>query len=277
VASATANPGEIVSVKISVSNCVDAKSVRIVPTYDSSVLEIVSGNWLVNGILSDNWSETFGDALITFTQNTSINTDIFELTFRVKDTAQGGAVANVGCQIVIKTMDGKEEKAVQTVVNSGTITVAGGKTGVCVSGTVTSYITTGDVTIKLYPAGSATASYTATVSAGNNTPAAYVIEDVEPGAYTMEVSKDKHATRTYSVTVGTADVTLDAKICPKGDISQDGKVNAKDYKLILQHVNKSKFLTDYALECAKINNDANVNAKDMKLMLQHINKSKPLF
>jgi hypothetical protein len=132
-------------------------------------------------------------------------------------------------------------------------------------------------TIKLYPAGSATASYTATVSAGNNTPAAYVIEDVEPGAYTMEVSKDKHATRTYSVTVGTADVTLDAKICPKGDISQDGKVNAKDYKLILQHVNKSKFLTDYALECAKINNDANVNAKDMKLMLQHINKSKPLF
>jgi hypothetical protein len=67
------------------------------------------------------------------------------------------------------------------------------------------------------------------------------------------------------------------KICPKGDTSGDGQVNAKDYKLILQHINKSNSLIGYALDCANVNGDTNVNAKDMKLILQHINKSKPLF
>ena len=149
--------------------------------------------------------------------------------------------------------------------------------GVTVSGKVTSYITTGTVTIKLYASGSSTASYTTTVSAANGTATAFSLNNVAAGTYTMEVSKDKHATRTYTITVGSSNVTQDAQICPKGDLNGDGAVNAKDYKLMLQHINKSKSLTGYALECANVNGDANVNAKDMKLILQHVNKSKPLF
>ena len=149
--------------------------------------------------------------------------------------------------------------------------------GVTVSGKVTSYITTGTVTIKLFKSGSSTAAYTATVSAASGTATAFSLNNVAAGTYTMEVSKDKHATRTYTITVGSSNVTQDAKICPIGDLNADGQVNAKDYKLILQHINKSKPLTGYALECANINGDANVNAKDMKLILQHVNKSKPLF
>ena len=149
--------------------------------------------------------------------------------------------------------------------------------GVTVSGKVTSYITTGTVTIKLYKSGSSTASYTTTVSAASGTATAFSLNNVAAGTYTMEVSKDKHATRTYTITVGSSNVTQDAQICPKGDLNGDGAVNAKDYKLILQHINKSKSLTGYALECANVNGDANVNAKDMKLILQHVNKSKPLF
>jgi hypothetical protein len=149
--------------------------------------------------------------------------------------------------------------------------------GVTVSGKVTSYITTGTVTIKLYASGSSTASYTTTVSAASGTATAFSLNNVAAGTYTMEVSKDKHATRTYTITVGSSNVTQDAQICPKGDLNGDGAVNAKDYKLMLQHINKSKFLTGYALECANVNGDANVNAKDMKLILQHVNKSKPLF
>lgn len=149
--------------------------------------------------------------------------------------------------------------------------------GVTVSGKVTSYITTGTVTIKLYKSGSSTASYTTTVSAANGTATAFSLNNVAAGTYTMEVSKDKHATRNYTITVGSSNVTQDAQICPKGDLNGDGQVNAKDYKLMLQHINKSKSLTGYALECANVNGDTNVNAKDMKLILQHINKSKPLF
>lgn len=149
--------------------------------------------------------------------------------------------------------------------------------GVTVSGQVTSYITTGTVTIKLYASGSSTASYTTTVSGAKGVATAFSLNNVAAGTYTMEVSKDKHATRTYTITVGSSNVTQDATICPIGDLNADGQVNAKDYKLILQHINKSKPLTGYALECANINGDSNVNAKDMKLILQHVNKSKPLF
>ena len=149
--------------------------------------------------------------------------------------------------------------------------------GVTVSGKVTSYITTGTVTIKLYASGSSTASYTTTVSAANGTATAFSLNNVAAGTYTMEVSKDKHATRTYTITVGSSNVTQDATINPKGDVNLDGQVNIKDYQMMLRHTNKSKPLTGYALSCGDITGDGQCNLKDFQQVLRHVNKTKPLF
>lgn len=149
--------------------------------------------------------------------------------------------------------------------------------GVTVSGNVTSYITTGTVTIKLYASGSSTASYTTTVSGAKGVATAFSLNNVAAGTYTMEVSKDKHATRTYTITVGSSNVTQDATINPKGDVNLDGQVNIKDYQMMLRHTNKSKPLTGYALACGDITGDGQCNLKDFQRLLRHVNKTKPLF
>lgn len=121
--STSAECGETVTITVAVSNCVEAKSIYIVPIYDEDALEIVSGKWLISGMLSDDWSPEFGDAAIAFAANTDINTDIFAFTFKVKDSAQVGKAANVSCEITIKTMDGKNEVPVSLTVTSGKVTV----------------------------------------------------------------------------------------------------------------------------------------------------------
>ena len=123
VESTTAMRGETVSITISVQDYVEAKSIYIVPVYDEDILEIVSGTWLVSGVLADDWSAAFGDAAIAFAENTNINTDIFELVFKVKDNAAAVKNTSVSCEIVIKTMNGKEEVPVAITVTPGQVTM----------------------------------------------------------------------------------------------------------------------------------------------------------
>ena len=149
--------------------------------------------------------------------------------------------------------------------------------GVTVSGTVMSYITDGEVTIKLYKSGSTTASYTLKVSGIKGEATAFSFSNVAAGTYTIEVSKANHVTQTYTVTVGSANVTQDAKICPIGDITGDGKVNMKDWSQLYNHINEVSALTGYSLECADTNGDGKVNMKDWSILYNHISEIKPLW
>lgn len=123
LSSETAMSGEEVVITVSVSNCMEAKSIYIVPQYDEGILEIVSGTWLLSGILSDDYSDTYGDAAIAFSSNTDINTNIFEFVFKVKENVQPGVETNVSCEIVIMTMEGKAEVPVMISVQHGSISV----------------------------------------------------------------------------------------------------------------------------------------------------------
>ena len=153
----------------------------------------------------------------------------------------------------------------------------GTASGVSVSGTVMSYITTGDVTIKLYKSGSTTASYTVKVSGVKGEATAFSFSNVAAGTYTMEVSKANHVTQTYTVTVGSSNVTQDAKICPVGDITGDGKVNMKDWSQLYNHINEVSTLSGYSLACADTNGDGKVNMKDWSILYNHISEIKPIW
>ena len=54
-----------------------------------------------------------------------------------------------------------------------------------------------------------------------------------------------------------------------GDTNGDGKVNGRDYAVILQYINRWEVTVD--LQAADVNGDGNVNGRDYVLLLQYIN------
>lgn len=56
----------------------------------------------------------------------------------------------------------------------------------------------------------------------------YSFEDVVPGTYTLRVSKSKHCTRDYTVTVTDGDVEQNVEIWLYGDVNGDGSVDNMD-------------------------------------------------
>ena len=144
--------------------------------------------------------------------------------------------------------------------------------GVTVSGTATSFNSdTDEVMIQLTESGASEPAYEAVVK-GNT--ATYSIAGVAPGTYTMKVMKQNHVAREYTVVVGAENVVQDVKICLLGDVNGDGTINAKDKKVIYNHINdSSKELTGYTFDVGDVNGDGTINAKDKKLIYNHINGS----
>ena len=230
-----------------------------------------------DSIIADKVIFNGGTALITSTNLTldsyysSIWTDNFVVGSGLRVIGSTDPSGSVAADIDVSKLRTYDYIKIQ----AGTAPPVG--SGVTVSGNVTSYITTGTVTIKLYASGSSTASYTTTVSAASGAATEFSIKNVAAGTYTMEVSKANHTTRTYTITVGSSAVTQDAKICPIGDVTGDGVVNIKDFQRLLRHVNKTNPLTDYALACGDVTGDGNCNIKDFQRLLRHVNRTVPLF
>lgn len=132
----------------------------------------------------------------------------------------------------------------------GTVTwVPEGNPGVTLSGTVSA---TGAVTLTLEET-----QITLTAESGS-----YAFPNLQPGTYTLTVSAANHVTRTYSVTVGSTDLTLDVKLHLIGDIDGNGKVNIGDVAKLYAHVKGTASLTDYALVCADISGNGKINVGD---------------
>ncbi len=144
-------------------------------------------------------------------------------------------------------------------ISGGTVTVeAAAVTGVTVSGTVKSYGgETENVTVTLTPENGTPMT---TVVTGNS--AAYKIENVSAGTYTLKVEKKGHAPWTESITVGSAAVTKDVTVYLWGDVNRDGKVNGTDALWIRQSSAGGRTLDAYQKVLADLNRDGKVNGTD---------------
>ena len=144
------------------------------------------------------------------------------------------------------------------------------------TGTLTTYLSVTDsVTLSLYAPDTTEPVYTITL-AGDATE--YKFDAVAPGSYRMTVEKNNHVTREYEVVVDDADVVLDVKIHPIGDLDGNGKVNSRDWNAVRDHINKSAVITDeYKFACADLDGNGKVNSRDWNRIRDHINKSNPLW
>ena len=120
--------------------------------------------------------------------------------------------------------------------------------GVTVSGKVTSAgDVDGTVTLELYKGDEPVGQTTALVGA-------YSFENVQPGIYTLKVTKQDHVTREYTVTVEAEAVVQDCVISLLGDVNGDGRVNIGDVVKLYSHARGVSVLTDeYQMLCANIN------------------------
>ena len=162
--------------------------------------------------------------------------------------------------------------------SGGTVTVeAAAVTGVTVSGTVKSYGGASEVvTVTLTKQGETPPAFTDTLT-GNS--AAYKFENVSAGTYTLKVEKTNHVAREYKVTVSGDAVQQDAKVCLKGDLTGDGKVNTADVGRLYAHVRGTRLLTDdYALSCGNVaGTDATINTADVGRLYAHVKGTRVLW
>lgn len=92
------------------------------------------------------------------------------------------------------------------------------------------------------------------------------------GTYTMTVSAEGFAARTYTVTMNRGQLSEDPAVILDllGDINGDKKLNATDLLLAKSHIKGVSLLTDYQLECADIDASGSITAADLLRMKSHI-------
>ena len=122
-----------------------------------------------------------------------------------------------------------------------------------VSGTVTSYGSdTDDITLQLIAEGMSEAAYE-TVVRGNN--AAFAIEGVDSGSYTLRAVKEGHVTGEYPITVGVDTEPVNIVLYLRGDANMDGKISLMDVNRMI------RYLAGWSVEINLENADYDANGK----------------
>ena len=103
------------------------------------------------------------------------------------------------------------------------------------------------------------------------TEAAVAFENVPAGTYTLSIEKKNHVTRDYEVEVTDQDVSLDGKICPIGDINNDGDVTMRDYAKAYKCAQELDSVEGYNLLCGDVvGNDGEILMKDYAKIYKHV-------
>lgn len=140
--------------------------------------------------------------------------------------------------------------------------------------TVTSYISQTDSTTLYFYEG----SYPNVFATVYGSPATHTFRCAANSRFRLEIMKYGHPTRTFSCNTYLSSIDIDAKLCPYGDASQDGKINVGDVANIYAHVRNTDQITDdYAYRCADVNDDGSITVGDTAKVYAHIRGTKPLF
>ena len=157
---------------------------------------------------------------------------------------------------------------------SGAVTVeAAAVTGVTVSGTVKSYGGEAEnVTVTLTPENGTPMT---TVVTGNS--AAYKLENVPAGTYTLKVEKKGHAPWAEEITVGSAAVAKDVTVYLYGDVNRNGTVTSTDALQISQHIAGTRSFDAYQMLLADVNHKNGVTSADALWVSQRVAGTRDIY
>lgn len=112
----SARKGDVIEVTVTLSGSPLARSMALVPIYDTDQLEFVSGEWLIFGALLSDWSTTDKNGVILYSSEKDLNGPIAKYTFRVKDSDFWDDIV-VSSRVIIKNLNDD----LNVIVHSGTV------------------------------------------------------------------------------------------------------------------------------------------------------------
>ena len=115
----TAYRGDTVTFNATLSESVEVGSGSLALSYDSNVLELISGTCNVSGAMLSNFDVAKGKGAFAFSGTGTVSGNLFTVTFRIKDNAAFGTT-NVSLDVTLK--DGSNA-VISLTNNNGTITV----------------------------------------------------------------------------------------------------------------------------------------------------------
>ncbi len=113
----TAHAGSSVTFTVTVTGVTAAKSIGIIPQYDSNVFELVSGQWLLTGAALSDFSG--GTATIAYTSEQAFNQNVFYFILKVKN---GAALNTTSVSASVSIKNGDE--TIACYVHAGAVTIS---------------------------------------------------------------------------------------------------------------------------------------------------------
>lgn len=123
ISNKVARPDEEIEMIVSFDKSVNVKSMLIQNiTYDTTKMELVSGEWLLNDTIIADWDKSNHNGVANFEENTLINGNFFKLTFKIKEGIEE-ADATVDCDVLIREIHNDVVCDIPVDVASATIKI----------------------------------------------------------------------------------------------------------------------------------------------------------
>lgn len=96
--------------------------------------------------------------------------------------------------------------------------------------------------------------------------------------FKLTVMKPGHPTRNFFYNTNLDDITIDAKLYPYGDVTQDGVVTVGDVGKIYSWTKSGEFPSDdYIFQCADVTGDEVINVGDVGKVYAHTRGTAPMW
>lgn len=103
--------GDSITFSVQINNGNRISGIAIIPSYDKSIFELVSGEWIITGGLMPDFSVENGDGVIAFSPAQDINTKVLTFTLKAKSDAPMGT-QTVSADVIVTDSNGNSNLTV---------------------------------------------------------------------------------------------------------------------------------------------------------------------
>lgn len=112
---------------VSLQNSDPVSAIMVEPVYDKTKFELVSGEFLIDGVMTD-FSPELGDGVWAAQSNTNVNGNVFKFKLKALENVEAGET-DVGCTVSVRNDKYTGDSGIYCISESATVTVADAQRG----------------------------------------------------------------------------------------------------------------------------------------------------